>query len=355
MSRMDFQAELRPRPREEAARFLAENGPGSRLLEVGRSDSLGRMRRDILEGLSSRPQKWLSPTYFYDKTGSQLYEKITELEAYYPTRLEAELLRQIAPEVAEKVGSVDLVELGSGSSTKTRILLEALADARSVLTYVPIDVSRSIVEQATARLLADYPFLKILGLIGRYEEALEVLPPAGGRLFVFLGGTIGNFTPEVQEAFFARVARAMLPGNHLLLGFDRRPHAAKPEAVIWEAYNDAAGVTARFNLNLLARLNRDLGADFALENWRHRAIYNASEDRIEMYLDSLADQAVHLPSLRRTFRFARGEALLTELSRKFDPDALSAWFMERGFQRVAQWSDAREYVGLMLLRREAER
>ena len=353
--RMQLPADVRQQNPSDAQSFLADAEPGRRILDLGRSDQGGRMLRDVLEGLSAHPQKWVSPTYFYDAFGSQLYERITGLAEYYPTRLEAELLRRVAPDVAKTVGTAEIVELGSGSSAKTRTLLEAAGVDRRVVTYIPIDVSRSIVEASTMALREAYPLLKVLGVIGQYDEALDVLPPAAERLFVFLGGTIGNFTPEVQAAFFARLAQAMPPGNHLLLGFDRRPHEGKPEVVIHRAYNDEAGVTAQFNLNLLARLNRDLGADFVLSNWCHRAVYNAQDDQIEMYLDSLTDQVVHFPAAARSIRFARGEALLTELSRKFDPGELADWFAERGFRCVSHWSDASEYVGLLLLRRDAER
>lgn len=349
----------------DAARFLSEPGPGRMLLDLGRLDPAGRgagerdpaarMRREVLTGLAAHPQKWISPTYFYDACGSRLYERITQLAEYYPTRREAELLREVAPQVAAWVGPVEIVELGSGSATKTRTILEAFGVARRVLTYIPIDVSPTALEEATATLQAAYPLLKVMGLIGQYEEALEILPPAGDRLFLFLGGTIGNFPPREQAAFFERLAMAMRPGNSLLLGFDRRAHAAKPADVIRRAYNDAAGLTARFNLNLLARLNRELGADFRLERWRHRAIYNTRLDQIEMYLDSLAEQTVRIPSLGRAFSIAAGESILTELSRKFDPEELTAWFAARGFRGVAHWSDASEYVGLLLLQRTAAR
>lgn len=360
---MPLRADMRRRAPADAAKFLAEPGPGRLILELGRPDPTGghpagrdpddRMRRNVLAGLSAHPQKWVSPTYFYDAHGSRLYERITRLEEYYPTRSEAGLLRQVAPQVARQVGTAEIVELGSGSATKTRILLEAFAAERRVVTYVPIDVSRTMLEESTAQLRAAYPLLKVLGLIGQYDEALEALPPAAERLFLFLGGTIGNFTPQYQAAFFAHLARAMRPGNYLLLGFDRRPHAGKPEAVIHRAYNDAAGLTARFNLNLLARLNRELGADFQLENWRHRALYNPQCHQIEMYLDAQQEETVRIPCVGRSFTFAAGEGILTELSRKFDPDELAAWFTAHGFRCVAHWSDAAQYVGLLLLQRAA--
>jgi dimethylhistidine N-methyltransferase len=319
------------------------------------------MAREVLSGLSDPVQKWVPPTYFYDREGSEIYEEITELPEYYPTRTEAALLRRILPELRHLVRPTQIVELGSGSSTKTRLLFEvfasfsqtgsATANAGAAPVYIPIDVSRSMLERTARRLVEEYPPLRVLGLCGQYEDALPALPPSGSRLVVFLGGTIGNFTPAFQSTFFTRLGLFMRPGNQLLLGFDRRAHKGKPASLIVEAYNDRSGVTARFNLNLLRRLNRELGADFDLSGFAHRAIYSERSDQIEMHLISQREQMVHIPN-GGTFRFRQGETLLTELSRKFDPAELAVWFARHGFHCVERWTDDGQLFGLMLLERE---
>ncbi len=336
-----------------AADFLAADSPPLLLLDAGRAEDRGRMVREVTQGLGDPVQKSIPPTYFYDREGSDIYEEITELPEYYPTRTEAALLQRILPELRRLVCPQQLVELGSGSSTKTRLLFEVFPkdQSGSAPVYIPIDVSRSMLEQTARRLVKEYPHLRVLGLAGQYEDAIQSLPPSNSRLVVFLGGTIGNFTPTFQSAFFTRLALFLRPGNHLLLGFDRRAHQRKPTHVIDAAYNDAQGTTARFNLNLLRRLNRELGADFVPSNFAHRALYNPSNDQIEMHLSSLCDQTVHVPP-GGAYHFRQGETILTELSRKFDPDELATWFSSRGFRCVQKWTDDAEYFGLMLLKRD---
>lgn len=340
--------ERMPALRQEVSACLSCPEPGVRYLLLGLSQPLERMLRDVLEGLDATPQRRLPCTYFYDDEGSRLYEAITGLTEYYPTRHEAALLRGLAPELASRLSVQEIVELGSGSSAKTRFVLEAFGAGVRPLSYVPIDVSPSSVRGSAEQLVRDYPLITVLGLIGRYEEALATLSPALGRLFLFLGGTLGNFTPAETEAFLAHLQQAMAPGDHLLLGFDRAPHASKPPDVVVRAYDDAQGVTARFNLNLLARLNRDLGTDFRLSQWRHRTRYDEGAGQIEMHLDSLTDQVVFVPPTGSRIRFRAGESLLTEISRKFDPASLADTFEARGFRCAATWTDP--YVGLMLLR-----
>ena len=188
-----------------------------------------------------------------------------------------------------------------------------------------------------------------MAIAAPFDEALALLPACEERLVLFLGGTLGNFTPEQQEGFFAALRRAMPPGNTFLLGFDRRAHAGKPVSVLHAAYNDAQGVTALFNENLLIRLNRELGANFDPAGWRHRASYEVPEHQIEMVLESQVDQEVRVAGKR--FAFRAGEGILTEISRKFDPAELSAWLAERGFEPRACWHDPRDQYGLLLLRR----
>lgn len=330
---------------------LSSAGPRLSVLKLQHDDATARMRAEVTAGLAGQP-RCIPPTYFYDDAGSALYEQITRLDAYYLTRTEAALLRRIGPQLARSLGNPEIIELGSGTSTKTRLLLEAFATGGRTLMYVPIDVSQTMLFESAQRLVAEYPTLRVMGLAGQFEDALDVLPPSSQRLVLFLGGTIGNFTPTYQEAFFERLAGCLAPGSHLLLGFDRRPHARKPVSRILAAYNDAEGVTARFNLNLLARLNRELGADFRPEAWEHRAHYNPLEHQIEMYLESREAQEVRLEALDLTVAFEAGECILTEISRRFDPSELAGWFEDRDFRAVQHWSDERQDFSLMLLKRE---
>lgn len=343
------QAEMHPLM--QVSGFLRGDDTGPRVVPVNRGDGAARMRREVHTGLSDARQPWLPPTYFYDGRGSALYEAITQLPEYYPARTEAALLASIADELAELTRPAEVVELGSGSSTKTRAILDAVGARARTLTYAPLDVSPTALEAAARQLVAEYPLMRVLGLAGQYEDGFRALPPGPDRLFVFLGGTIGNFRPEAQAAFFAKLGAVMRPGNQLLLGFDRRPHPGKPAAVVEAAYNDSLGVTAEFNLNMLAHLNAELDGDFDLSLWAHRAVYNEADSRIEMYLTSLEDQVVTLEALGRSYVFERGARILTELSRKFEPTELAGWFEERGFQAVRQWTDDRAYMGLMLLER----
>jgi L-histidine Nalpha-methyltransferase len=289
--------------------------------------------------------------YFYDLAGSRIYEEITALPEYYPTRTEAGILAGCAGALRRRLGPARLVELGSGSSQKTRLLLDAWGAADEPTLYAPIDVSAGMLQASAEALVADYPALRVLALAGRYEDGLAALPPSPRALYTFLGGTIGNFAPDAQDAFARLIAARMSPGAHLLLGFDRRPNAKKSARRIFEAYNDAAGVTARFNLNLLVRLNRELGADFRVDRFAHVAPYNEELDRIEMYLESLEDQEVFVPALGRAYRFARGERILTEISRKHDAEELAAWFEARGFSCEEGFGDRGGLFGVLLLRR----
>lgn len=336
--------------RDAAKGVLSSSGPRLSVLRLQDEDAGVRMRAEVAAGLSGHP-RCIPSTYFYDAAGSALYEQITALDAYYPTRTEAAILRRIAPELARMLGNPEIVELGSGSSTKTRFLLEAFAAHRRTITYVPIDVSHTMLFETANQLVRDYPDLRVMGMAGQFEEALEVLPPSSQRLVLFLGGTLGNFTPRYQEAFFERLGESLAPGSHLLLGFDRRPHSRKPESRILAAYNDASGITARFNLNLLERLNRELGADFRLEAWSHVAQYNPHDHQIEMYLESREAQEVNIEALGLTFAFEAQERLLTEISRKFYPSELVNWFEERGFRAIQHWSDERQDFSLLLFER----
>lgn len=299
-------------------------------------------RRDLVAGLAAKP-KSLPPKWFYDARGSDLFEAITRLPEYYPTRQEAALLRRVAPQWAGRFGpDAVLVELGSGASEKTRIVLDAAPD---LAAYVPIDISPTALEDAAARLRQAYPALRVMPLVGDFEH-MGVLPAEAGqgrRVGFFPGSTIGNLTPEAAETLL-RDARDMLgPDSLFILGVD----LIKEPSVLVPAYDDAQGVTARFNLNVLARANRDLGTDFDLDAFAHRAVWNEAEARMEMHLQALRPMTVRLGKL--VFRFAQGETIHTESSRKFDEARVRALAEAAGWRVEAfEVSDAPR-VALALL------
>ena len=306
---------------------------------------------DVVRGLGARP-KTLPPKYFYDAQGSRLFERITALPEYYLTRTEQLILSDCARDLAQRMEPADLVELGSGSARKTRTIIDALleaAPAKSPLLYVPIDVSEAALEESASALVAAYPRLTVSGLVATYEGGLAALPPrlAPRRLMLFLGSTIGNLDDAESAAFFAAVAAALSPGDALLLGFD----LAKTPGVIEAAYNDAQGVTAAFNLNMLRHLNRRFDGDFDLARFRHHAFFNAAASRIEMHLVSAGAQAVRLRKLGLAARFAAGETIRTEISRKFRAAAMAEAVSRHGFALERRWSDSQEWFALALFRR----
>lgn len=340
--------------RLETARYLARAKPGYRVIQAAscRNDD-GKMARDVVEGLSRAEHKSLPSMYFYDSMGSSLYEQITHLPEYYPTRCEAEILRahalQLAQMLEAPIVTSSLVELGSGSACKTRILLDAWQAKKYHVTYIPIDVSENILAQSAQALSSEYPALQVIALAGCFEDCLHLLTPGPERLFLFLGGTIGNFTPGFQNIFFMNLARQMEVGAKLLVGFDRMPHAKKDAKLIEQAYNDTAQVTAAFNRNILSCVNKGLEGNFRLSAWQHEAIYNEEKQQIEMYLESTRFQRVHLEQVKKTFVFEPGERILTEISRKFDPEELMDWFESIGFRCLANWTDSAELFGVLLL------
>ncbi len=306
------------------------------------------MATSVLEGLSKPKQKELSATYFYDEYGSQLYEKITKVPEYYPTRTERLILETLSEKKSLPESISQLIELGSGSSEKTRLILDAL---KQELTYIPIDVSETMLNASAHQLAKEYPELAILAIAGDYQNALRLLPQGSGRLFLFLGGTLGNFTQAFQNLFFASLLTQMTSGNHLLIGFDCSAHETKTAESIRRAYDDSQGVTAQFNLNILTHINRKLNANFVLEQFKHQAIYNTSKNQIEMHLVSTCDQKVLFPLSDKTIHFKAGETILTEISRKFEPLKLQESFSDLGYQHVKTWHDSRNYFGLMLLKK----
>ncbi|OBA58748.1 dimethylhistidine N-methyltransferase [Mycobacterium sp. 1100029.7] len=301
------------------------------------------LRRDVLDGLQSTP-KTLPPKWFYDSVGSDLFDQITRLPEYYPTRAEAEILRASSAEIASSSEADTLVELGSGTSEKTRLLLDALHGRGSLRRFVPFDVDASILSTAAAAIQEEYAGVEIKAVCGDFEEHLGEIPGGGRRLFVFLGSTIGNLTPGPRAEFLRALAEVMRPGDSLLLGTD----LVKDVGRLLRAYDDSAGVTARFNRNVLAVVNRELDADFDVEAFAHVARWNADEERIEMWLRTDRPQQVRIPALDLTVEFAAGEEMLTEVSSKFRPGGVSAELAGAGLRRVRWWTDAAGDFGLSL-------
>jgi dimethylhistidine N-methyltransferase len=301
--------------------------------------------QDVIQGLTQSP-KVLSPQYFYDDRGSQLFEQICELPEYYPTRTEDWILQHYAPAIAQCTGACELVELGSGSSTKTRRLLDAYQQQHYPLHYQPIDVSAGILTESAERLLTDYPTLKVRGLVGTYEQALTELPPAAltQRMIFFLGSTLGNFTPSACDRFMAQIATVLDAGDYFLLGIDLQ----KPRGILEPAYNDSQGVTAAFNLNMLSHLNWRFCGNFDPDLFSHQAIYNEVDSQIEMYLHCHKDHQVSLSDLNLTVSFQAGESTLTEISRKFDLVTIQTQLASHGLNPIQTWTDPQQWFGLML-------
>ena len=298
------------------------------------------LRADVLAGLTGRP-KTLPPKWFYDAHGSELFEQITELPEYYPTRAEREILLGRAAEIAAATGARTLVELGSGSSDKTRHLLDELPDLH---TYVPVDVSESALTQAGQALIEERPGLSVHALVADFTAGLTLPGTPGPRLVAFLGGTIGNLLPTERAEFLASVRALVAPGDTLLLGTD----LVKDESVLVAAYDDAAGVTAAFDKNVLAVVNRELGADFVPETFEHLALWNAEREWIEMRLRSRTVQTVKIPALELAVDFAAGEELRTEISAKFRESGVRGELAAAGWELTHWWTDTRERFALSL-------
>ncbi len=301
---------------------------------------------DVVKGLTQTP-KSLPSRYFYDDRGSELFEEICQLPEYYLTRTETAILQQCAQEVAHITGACELVELGSGSSTKTRILLDAYAHQGYSLHYVPIDVSAGILETSARQLLKEYPSLQIQGLVSTYELALEHLAPAPldrSRMICFIGSTLGNLSPQECDRFFFQIAATLQKGEYFLLGVDLQ----KPKHLLEAAYNDSQGVTAAFNLNLLDHLNRRFEGNFDTTQFEHQAFYNESLHQIEMHLRSLRSQTVQLRALDLTVQFETGETILTEISRKFDLSVMQQELSNQGLVPIEVWTNLDKWFGLFL-------
>jgi L-histidine N-alpha-methyltransferase len=314
-----------------------------RLPEGFLADSL---RADARAGLTAVP-KFLPPKWFYDANGSALFEKITGLPEYYPTRTEREILRAAAGQIAGSSKAGTLVELGSGSSEKTRLLIDALRGAGTLGSYVPVDVSEPALLAAASALLTEYPGLEVRAVVSDFEHHLGLPPHAEGsapRLVAFLGSTIGNLLPRQRAAFLTRIRESLAEDDTLLLGTD----LVKSPAILVAAYDDAAGVTAAFNKNVLAVLNAELGADFDLDAFEHVAAWNAEAEWVEMRLRAVSGQTVHLPGIGLTAQFAPGEEMRTEISAKFRREGVAAELAAAGFTLREWWTDAQARFGLSL-------
>jgi L-histidine N-alpha-methyltransferase len=298
------------------------------------ADVAAALADDVLRGLTATP-KWLPPKWFYDDAGSALFEEITRLPEYYPTRREREVLATHAADIAAQTRAGMLVELGAGSAEKTRLLLDALQVEGTLEHFVPVDVSDSALIEAATAVAEEYPGLEVHGVVADFEAHLELLPTGDRRLVAFLGGTIGNLEPAPRADFLSRVTESLRPGDAFLLGTDL---VKDPDRLV-RAYDDAAGVTARFNLNVLSVVNRELGADFDLSAFAHVARWNTDEQWIEMRLRSVREQTVHVKDLDLDIGFAAGETMRTEISVKFTRARVEREFAAAGLRLASWWTD----------------
>jgi L-histidine Nalpha-methyltransferase len=301
---------------------------------------------EVYRGLTAYP-KQLSPWLFYDQRGSELFEAITELPEYYLTRTERGLFAQYGDEILEAAGGPGLaiLELGAGTAAKTGLLLAAAVRRQGSVTYYPIDISSSALEHASRRIGEQFPQVSVEPRVADYTCSLEEIPAPGcRRLVLYIGSSIGNFDPPDAAGLLRDLRRQLLPGDLLLLGVDH----VKDRGTLLHAYNDASGTTAEFNRNALVRINRELDAGFRPLLFRHRAVWNERESRVEMHLESLVAQQVSIPALGLVVRFHRGESIHTENSYKFTPDSVSCLLTRCGFTLRRDWTDARGWFGVYL-------
>lgn len=325
---------------------MTRNNSRLELIEVEADAAVEDLADAVRAGLGT-DRKTLPCRFFYDEAGSNIFEQICEQPEYYPTRAEREILTEHAAEVAELFASrTVVVELGSGSSTKTRLLIEAFLQRHGALRYVPVDISRSILEESAQALLDSYPGLEILAIAAEYHHGLHKLRAAtfDRKLIVWLGSSIGNFDPAGAGSFLKRVRQAMDDDDRLLVGMDLR----KSAEVLERAYDDTEGVTARFNKNLLARINRELDADFDLDAFEHRALWNEEAGRVEMHLESTSDQVAEIGKLDMSVELSEGETIHTENSYKFSLDEIRTIGAEAGYRLEKQWFDSGRRFSLNL-------
>jgi len=304
------------------------------------------LHEDVLDGLT-RPSKELPPKHLYDAYGSELFDRITELPEYYPTRAERQILTARAADIVAATGMAELVELGSGTAAKTRVLLDAGTDAGTLERYVPFDVAEQVVRDSVTMLADAYPGLQLHGIVGDFERHLgEIPPPEPGRprVLAFLGGTIGNFLPGSRRRFLRELAARLGPHDRLLLGTD----LVKDPDVLEAAYDDAAGVTAAFNRNVLTIINRELGADFPVERFEHVAFYDPERRWVEMRLRATRACVVTIPAIDLQVGFARAEEIRTEISTKFTRPRLESDYSASGLALTDWLTDPGERFALSL-------
>lgn len=304
------------------------------------------LARDVRRGLSSFP-KTLPPKYFYDDLGSQLFDRICDTPEYYLTRSEHALLRRISDQLVQRPAPDDIVELGSGAARKTRLLLDAVARSGQRCRYVPFDVSESMLEYSATALLEEYPWLIVRGVVGDYERDLDALPAGDRRLLLFLGSTIGNFDALSAIEFLSRIAKQLAPEEKLLLGTD----LVKEQRVLDAAYNDAQGITAEFNKNVLRVINRELGGHFVLERFAHIAYFDPDKSQVEMYVESKVAQRVRIDRLDLEVKLDAGERILTEISRKFTRESATEMLGAAGFALESWFVSPDRHFALSLAKR----
>lgn len=310
---------------------------------LAQADLARDLRTDVASGMAARPRA-IPPKWFYDARGAALFEEITRTEEYYPTRTERAILRAQTPAIAAASGADTLVELGAGSADKTVLLLDALVAAGTLRRYVPVDVTEEALAETVARTGRDYPGVDVHGVVADFEQHLHLLPNPGRRLIAFLGSTIGNLRPQQRRKFLRAVRSDMADGDALLLGTD----LVKDPARLIAAYDDARGVTAEFNRNVLHVINREVGADFVPDHFEHVAVWDEANEWIEMRLRSARDQHVRLPALDMTVEFAAGEDLLTEISAKFRRERVASELRDAGLSLRQWWTDPDEDFALSL-------
>ena len=306
---------------------------------------LSGMAADVRAGLT-KPFKELSPRYFYDERGSELFEAITELEEYYPTRCERAILTEHSPGIVAAANPRALIELGSGSASKTRVLLDAMADAGCLAAYCPVDISQEITRDTAEAIAAEYPGAEVWGHVCDFELDLERIPVDGPRITAFLGGTIGNFQPAQRASFLRRVANLLDTEDRFLLGTD----LVKDRATLEAAYDDSEGVTAEFNLNVLRVLNRRLGANFDTDAFEHVARWDADNLWMDIRLRSRRHQVIDIKGLDLQVAFAAGEEMRTEISTKFMRPGLEGIYAEAGLEITDWWTDPEGHYALSLAR-----
>ncbi|MFL5821121.1 MAG: L-histidine N(alpha)-methyltransferase [Solirubrobacteraceae bacterium] len=327
---------------------VAQDRPQVRIeLHLGEG-SERRLADDVLDGLT-RPFKELPPKHLYDSRGCELFERICELPEYYPTRTELEILEAEGGAIVRRARPAELVELGSGATTKARLLLDAMASSGMLRRYVPVDVSERMVREAANELAGDYPGLNVHGVVGDFERHLDRIPAADGgpRLVALLGGTIGNFPPGSRRRLLREIARLLRPGDHLLIGTD----LVKDPAILEAAYDDSAGVTAEFNRNILRVVNRELDADFDPDGFDHVAFFDRRREWIEMRLRARDACAVRIADLELEVEFESGEELRTEISAKFTRERVEADYRAAGLRLRGWYSDPGELFAVSLASR----